>query len=149
MLNNYEINDDTLAIIPVDEKVSKVIENDDIIFVKKKTTQIIDNSCKYFGSSFIGRHEGTKNLIGINYKSPIVVEETNNLIFFPTSSPRFNNCEWVALNKIKNYSKHNNLSKVIFDNNSELVINISIQALKNQILRATLLESTLRKRINR
>lgn len=149
MLNNYEINDDTLAIIPVDEKVSKVIENDDIIFVKKKTTQIIDNSCKYFGSSFIGRHEGTKNLIGINYKSPIVVEETNNLIFFPTSSPRFNNCEWVALNKIKEYSKYNNLSKIIFNNNSELVINISIQALKNQILRATLLESTLRKRIKR
>lgn len=149
MLNNYEINDDTLAIIPVDEKVSKVIENDDIIFVKKKTTQIIDNSCKYFGSSFIGRHEGTKNLIGINYKSPIVVEETNNLIFFPTSSPRFNNCEWVVLNKIKEYSKYNNLSKIIFNNNSELVINISIQALKNQILRATLLESTLRKRIKR
>ena len=46
-------------------------------------------------------------------------------------------------------SKYNNLSKIIFNNNSELVINISIQALKNQILRATLLESTLRKRINR
>lgn len=149
MLNNYEVNDDTLAIIPVDEKVSKVIEYENIILVNKKPTQIIDDSCKFFGSSFLGRHEGTKNLIGINYKSPIVVEETNNIIFFPTSSPRFNNCEWVALNKIKNYSKYNDHSKIVFDNNSELVINISIQVLKNQILRATLLESTLRKRINR
>jgi len=149
MINNYEINDETLAIIPVDDKISKVFEIDNTILVNKKTTQIIDDSCKYFGSSFIGRHEGTKNLIGINYKSPIVIEETNNIIFFPTSSPRFNNCGWVALNKIKNYKKHNEDSKIIFDNNTELIINISIQSLKNQILRATLLESTLRKRINR
>lgn len=149
MLNSYEVNEDTLAIMPIDEKVSKVFENNNTIIVNKKTTQIIDDSCKFFGSSFNGRHEGTKHLIGINYKSPIVIEETNNIIFFPTSSPRFNNCGWVALNKIKNFSKHNDDSKIVFDNNAELIINISIQSLKNQILRATMLESTLRKRINR
>ena len=148
MISEYEIHSDTLAIIPVDSNSSKVIERDKIIFIKKNTTEIIDDSCKYFGSSFNGRHEGTKNMIGVNYKSPILIEETRNLIFFPTTSPRYKNCYWISLNNIKNYEKLNNYSKIIFNNELELSINISYGSLQNQILRATLLESVLHKRIN-
>ena len=36
----------------------------------------MDDSCKYFGSSYQGRYEGTKNLIGMNYKLPIIIEES-------------------------------------------------------------------------
>ena len=76
MKNNYEINSETIAIIPVAQNVSKVIELHQSLIVNKSTTEIIDESCKFFGSSYLGRHEGTKNLIGINYKSPIIVEES-------------------------------------------------------------------------
>lgn len=148
MLNSYEINYDTLAVIPINNNISKIIENDRTLIVNKKTTEIIDDSCKYFGSNLKGRHEGTKNLIGITYKSPIVIEETRNIIFFPTSSPRYNDCYWVALNKIKNSEKIDNYCQIIFNNNYELELNISYQSLQNQILRATMLESTLRKRRN-
>ncbi len=148
MLENYEINISTLAIIPVDQKISKVIEEENTYLVHKNTTQIIDSSCKYFGSSYNGRHEGTKNLIGVNYKSPIVIEETNEIIFFPTSSPRFKDCYWLSLKNIKNYQKTDNFSKIIFNNEEELEINISYASLKNQILRSTMLESVLRKHKN-
>lgn len=146
MVENYEINSSTLAIIPIAKEISKVIEEDDVITVNKSTTEIIDDSCKYFGSSYLGRHEGTKNLIGINYKSPIVIEESNEIIFFPTSSPRFDNCYWISLKKILKYKKEAGRTIVIFKNNLELPINISIGSLENQILRSTLLESVLRSR---
>ncbi len=146
MISNYEINSSTLAIIPLSKNSSKVIEEDDILIVNKTTTEIIDDSCKFFGSSYLGRHEGTKNIIGINYKAPIVIEETHEIIFFPTSSPRFNNCSWIALKKILKYKKENKNTIIIFKNGYQLPINISTGSLENQILRSTLLESVLRSR---
>ena len=146
MLESYEINYDTLAIIPISNKVSRVIEKDDSFIVNKNATEIIDDSCRYFGSTFKGRNEATKNLIGINYKSPIIVEETRDIIFFPTGSPRFNNCYWLSLNNYKSSIKNNKYCSIIFINDIELELNISHESLKNQILRATLLEATLKKR---
>ena len=84
--------------------------------------------------------------IGINYKSPIVVEESNEIIFFPTSSPRVNNCYWLSLKNIKKYEPNKDKSKIIFKNEIELLINISYGSLQNQILRSTMLESVLRQR---
>lgn len=146
MIDNYEININTLAIIPIDSRKSKIIEIENIYYVNKKTTDIIDYSCRFFGSSYLGRHEGTKSLIGVNYKSPIVIEETKEIIFFPTSSPRFDNCFWLSLNNIDSYKKNNDYCKILYKNKIEIDLNISYESLQNQILRATMLESTLRKR---
>lgn len=146
MVENYEINSSTIAIIPVDKKKSRVIEEDNILFINKDTTEIIDNSCRFFGSSYLGRHEGTKSMLGINYKTPIVIEESKEIIFFPTSSPRFDNCYWISLKHVEKYLKNYNNSKIIFKNGYELDINISYGSLENQILRSTRLESLLRTR---
>ena len=101
MINEYEINCSTMAIISLKKGFSKVIEEEEEFIVSKDTMDIINDSCKFFGSSYIGRFEGTKYLIGINYKAPIIVEESQELIFFPTSSPRFDNCNWICLKIIK------------------------------------------------
>ncbi len=146
MKNNYEINSETIAIIPVAQNVSKVIELHQSLIVNKSTTEIIDESCKFFGSSYLGRHEGTKNLIGINYKSPIIVEESLELIFFPTASPRIQECMWISLNHIEDYYKKDLVTYINFKNGEELELEISYGSLENQILRATRLESILRKR---
>ena len=85
MLENYEINSGTLAVIPIDEYTSKVIELDNEYIVNKPCFEIIDDSCNYYGSTYQGRYEGTKNMIGMNYKLPIIIEESKNIIFFPTT----------------------------------------------------------------
>ena len=54
-MNNYEINNRTLAIIPIKNKISKIIEIDGEFYVNENPIKIIDNSCKYFGSSYEGR----------------------------------------------------------------------------------------------
>lgn len=146
MHDSYEINCDTLVLIPISEKVSQVIEEQETLIINKSTTEIVDDSCRFFGSSYLGRHEGTKSLIGINYKSPIIIEETKEIIFFPTSSPRFDNCYWISLDKIKNHKKISTGSLLKFNNGHEIEINISTSSLENQILRATKLNATLRKR---
>ena len=146
MINNYEVSSSTIAIIPLDKGKSKIIEEDETYVVLKSPKDIIEDSCRYFGSSYEGRHEGTKFLTGINYKSPIIIEETNEMIFFPTSSPRFDNCYWIALRHIDKYEREQNKCKIIFKNGISLPLDISYGSLQNQILRSTLLQSILRDR---
>ena len=84
--SNYEMNFDTMAIIPINSTETKVIEKEGEYIINLPSMKIIDNGCRFFGSSYVGRSEGTKSMIGINYKAPIIVEETTPIIFFPTIS---------------------------------------------------------------
>ncbi len=148
MLEGYEINNSTIAIISLKKGRSRIIEENDEFVVTKDSTEIINDSCKFFGSSYSGRFEGTKNLIGINYKAPIIIEESREIIFFPTSSPRFQNCNWICLKKIHNIEKDNKRTVLHFKNGSRLILDVSYHSIENQILRSTLLESKIRNRRN-
>ena len=113
-MSEYEINIDTQAIIPLGPEKSKVIEGNKVFIVEQPALKIIDKSCRFFGSSYQGRFLGTKNLIGISHKAPIIIEETREIIFFPTNSPRQNNCAWISLKHVENYKKsNNNFAKIL------------------------------------
>lgn len=146
MDKTYEINKYTIALIPIGSDETKVIEEDRVFIIPKKSTDIINDSCKYFGSSFEGRKEGTKTLLGVSYKAPIIIEETKSIIFFPTSSPRFDNCTWISLNHINDYINDGGSGLLKFKNGTTIELNMSYGSLENQVMRATRLESVLRKR---
>ena len=142
----YEINSSTMAIIPIDENTSKVYEEEDEYIIKKSSNGIIKENCEFYGSSYEGRCIGTKSLTGIKTKYPIIIEESRNIIFFPTTSTRTQQSSWIALNKIKTYTKNNTKSKIYFKNNFKVSLNISFYSLENQICRATMLKSKLYER---
>lgn len=146
MLDNYEINSSTLAIISLSETTSKIIEEENNYLINKNATELIDYSCKYFGSSYSGRNEGTKAIIGYNYKLPIIIDEIREIIFFPTCSPRLEECSWLSLKHIKRFEPFSKKTKLIFDNNENVILNISFRSLENQIMRSTFLENALKKR---
>ena len=145
-MEDYEINSQTLAIVPLGEEVSKVYEEEDEYIVHKSANSIIKDNCEFYGSSYEGRCIGTKSLTGIKTKYPIIIEESRNIIFFPTSSTRTKQSTWIALNKIKNYNKKNYNSQVLFKNQEKIDLDISIYSLENQIVRATMLKSKLYER---
>lgn len=146
-MKNYEINKDTIALVPIGLNKTIVYEKYRKFEVDLSIMKIIEDSCKYFGSSYQGRHEGTKKLIGISYKSPIIIEESNNIIYFPTKSPRQSSCAWISLKNIKKYERRNDKTLIEFINNKKILLNISIGSFENQYMRATKLEYILRKRI--
>ena len=145
-MKDYEINSATLAIVPLGEEMSKVYEEEDEYIVNKSSNSIIKDNCEFYGSSYEGRCIGTKSLTGIKTKYPIIIEESRNIIFFPTSSTRTKQSTWIALNKIKNYNKNNYSSEVLFKNEEKIDLDISIHSLENQIVRATMLKSKLYER---
>ena len=150
-MKNYEISKDTLAVIPIGEKKSKIIEKDNSYIINVSPNRIMDSSCRYYGSSIGGRQKGTSSLTGISYKAPIIVQEEGNIIFFPTTSPRLKKCCWVSLNNIDSYyyDFEKKTCVIIFDNSTKLEFDMSYCVLNNQILKSHRLESIVNKRKNK
>jgi len=145
-MENYRINTKTLAIIPINKKRTKVYEFDNVIIVNQNAHNIISENCKYYGSTYEGRKRGTTELTGVTHKAPILVEDSQNLIFFPTSSPRLHDCNWISLNNIKSSMPFDGESLIKFNNNLIIQVSASNKIITNQVLRATRLESIIYKR---
>lgn len=147
-MNNYEINEETYAIISKDIGKTMVIEKSNDYEIDNDAYKVMDESCKYYGSSYKGRLEAAKTLLDCSYKLPILVEESSVLIFFPIKSSLLEDCCWINLNSIENIEKVNNKSKITFKNGKEMIFDISKLSLENQIYRSAKLESIIFRRIN-
>ena len=137
----YEINDSTLAIVPFDKDSTKIIEKDDEYIVNETPYEVMEHSCKYFGSSLEGRMLGSKDILGSVYKTPVIVEETQKLIFFPTEAIQSESVGWLSYKNIRNVEKYNKKSKVIFNNGEFIIIDCPYFSIKNQIFRCNMLEA--------
>lgn len=145
---NYEISKGTLAILPNTNNSSLVYEDDERFLIDTTPFKIMEESCKYFGSTFQGRLEGSKEILGAEYKVPIVIEDSNNIIVFPTTSPVSSDCGWIVLNRIKNFHKiESNRTKIVFDNEKEIIVPVSYRTIENQVSRAARLDMIIRNRI--
>ena len=144
---DYEINNNTIALIYNDNKTIVYEKNNRFILEDVLPNKIIKYSCEYFGSSYDGRVRGTNKLTGITHKVPIIIEESNEIIFFPTTSSRLNECSWIRNKYIKNYKKlpDNKVELELIDNN-KICLNCSYETINNQILRSSRLESIIRYR---
>lgn len=145
---NYEINNKTLAVLPLSENKCRVVEAENEYYIPLNTFEVIEHSCKYFGSSYLGRFQGSNSLIGIKYKTPIIIEETEDVIFFPTHSPKNKECMWISLSSIKKYYPNNipNSTIIEFKTNDKLELNVSYNVINNQILKATRLKLLIQDR---
>ena len=145
---NYEITFDTQLLLPIDKNNTKIIETDNEYLINDSSLKVLEHSCEYFGSSYEWRKEWTKNLLGITHKSPIIVEESRKIIFFPTTSPEKEECIWINLEKINKFYKLDNKKSCIeFKNGDKIEFDISYGSLSNQIMRATRLKYILEERI--
>ena len=145
----YEVNKGTLAVMPNDLESSLVYEDENRYIINEKAYKIMDDSCKYFGSTYGGRKNGAKEILGAEYKVPIIVEDSNNLIVFPTTSPFSDDCVWICLKRVKNIFKVDSYNtKILFDNNVEIIVPCSFRSVENQLSRASRLDLILRNRKN-
>ena len=148
-MNSYEINTETLLIIPIGKGKSKVYEYDGEYEVNMSPLAIIKNSCLYFGSSYEGRKDAIKDMIGVDMKVPIIIEDGKNIIFFPTSSCINRSSIWVSYQNLLKYSKVNEFSTILyFRNNRSIQVNTKYNLIDNQIIRCVKLDSLLLKRKN-
>ncbi len=145
----YEFSKGTLAIVPNENESSLVYEDDDRYIIDQTPFKIMEESCKYFGSTYAGRKDSARSILGAEYKVPIIVEDSENLIVFPTTSPQSTDCTWVSLKRIKSFVKiDSSNTKIIFDNGKEIIVPCSYRTIENQVSRASRLDLIMRSRKN-
>lgn len=145
----YEISKGTLAILPNEKNSSVVYEDEERYIIKQTPFEIMEESCKYFGSTYEGRKDGAKEILGAEYKVPIIIEDSSNLIVFPTTSPLSEDCVWISLKRVEKIEKIDaNNTKIIFDNKKEIIVDSSYRTIENQLSRASRLDLILRNHKN-
>lgn len=140
LLPSYEINPYTMMIRPAGDEYSEVIEAGARYSISCRPFDIVKRSCEYFGSSYNGRREGTKQLIGITHKAPIIVDPYTSIYLFPTASPASPQCTWISHDYIASYEKNGPYSTIItFQNSENFELPVSIYSLENQVSRTAML----------
>ena len=144
---DYEINSETLLIMPFNNGKSKIYEFDREFLINRISNDIINDSCLFFGSTLEGRREAVKNILGIDLKVPILVEDTRNIIFFPTANCIHKNAIWISYQNLLKYYKFDEFSTVLcFRNNKQITVDVRYNIIDNQVIRCMKLESLLNKR---
>ncbi|MFC0299163.1 competence protein ComK [Geobacillus jurassicus] len=151
VLEHFVVSRYTMAILPYfvnGDVYAKVIEEDGEYIIKQTPIDIIKHSCDYYGSSFQGRKEGTKAVIGITHKAPIAIEPANEIYVFPTASPRDSRCVWLSHMHVYRYepAKHER-TVVYFRNGKNVCLDVSYKSFVNQLYRTAQLRTKLSERM--
>ena len=149
-MKDYEINEETMAIIPLNYNQTMIKEVNNEYIIDKSAYKIMEDSCEYYGTTYKGRLKAAQKLLDTNYKVPIIVEESENIVFFPTKSSLLEDCCWINYNFIKSYEKNGNSTKVYFNNQESIDFDISKLSLENQISRSSRLELlSIKRKLNK
>ena len=144
-MDSYEINKNTVALIPKENKTI-VYEVDNSFVVNKPPLKIVEESCEYFGSSLEGRQTGTSALVGFTHKVPVIIEESFDLIYFPTVSPKNSECSWLAYSHIFKPDKFKDKTIIELKNGKKILVDVSTAIIDSQLYRCSRLKDVLQMR---
>ena len=130
----------------IDEKKTKVYELNSDFVVLENMSQIIFNSCEFYGSNYIGRLYFSRSILNLKIKLPIIIEDNKKIIFFPTRAINNNECIWISYNNLKKIMKTQDGSIVYFSNDKNFKIKISSDILDRQFFNCLKLEKLLKSR---
>lgn len=148
-MEKYEISKNTAAIVGINDGCSKAIEEKRDYYIKDNSYSVMEHSCKYFGCTYQGRLIGSKSILGTKYKVPIIVEDSNNLIFFPTTDIENPQCMWISLNWFDKVEELNNgVSCIYLKNGKKIYTQISKNSIENQALKSIKLSFLISNRKN-
>lgn len=149
LLQKYKISQKTFAIIPSNhlEYKSLILESGREILCNQTPQQIIEESCIFFGASYIGRRTATASILRTNKKNPIPVSPFHHIYMLPTSSFKNKHCVWIAYYKIDSYVEQNSQTLVTFDDESTLPLDTSVASFHKQFSRTSIVIAQLFKRV--
>ena len=142
----YEIDMSTLMIMSISENTTRVITIDDDFIVNDNSLSIMNYSCCFFGNSLKERINVTKRLVNISSKSPIIIEESRCILFFPLKSTREKENIWISYNNLDTYVKNDDKTIFRFKFGKVVEIKFSYYIIDNQVTRSLILDYEYNKR---
>lgn len=151
---NFEVTPLTYAVLSQEleagELATYVLDEKQEYIIPTTPTKIIEQACRYYGSSLKGRVEGTKEISEIFYKPPIAINPSNGMFFFPTSSPRLKTCSWIAHSHILTLhpKEDQRTTEIVFKNGRKVIVPVSYGSITNQLQRTAQFRYELENRLS-
>lgn len=142
-MKSYIITEKTAAIIGIDNHHTKIIEDTKEFILPISWYDIMNDSCLYYGSSFQGRIEGSRNILKKDYKVPIIICENIPIIFFAVGKQTQGECIWISLKKLLYYTVYDKKIQFHFSETFSIFTVISRQSFEKQLLKAYNLEKSI------
>ncbi len=141
-MDTYIINDDVLCFTLDDDNPKNilVIEKKRRVSVHMTCLKFLRRCCKIYGHSYDIQRQFVIDNFNYYIKTPIIVSEYDNLIFFPTTSPNSKNCIWIAYSNVDRYVKENDYTKIYFKGGKILNISASFTTIDSQITKCIKIE---------
>jgi competence protein ComK len=148
----YIVHQNTMLLMPrfsqYNEPLVDVYETSRWITVPGRSTEIIKESCRYFGSSLAGRQEGTKAVTNYDRLLPVAVAPNWDLYLFPIGSPKNATCIWMMYRHIEGVrSEAPNHCTVKLSNRETVTIEVSLDRVSTQLFRTGHFKSKLSQRL--
>lgn len=151
--DEYIMTSDTMALVPhlnqYGELWSFAMELNRTILIRKNPKTILNDSCKFFGSSYEGRVDGTKAIMNRGKMYPIAICVPLDMYMFPLVSPNNYTCVWLSYVHIRDidaYQIHH--AKITFMNEQQLIVNKSKKLIESKKFRTGELRHQLKVRSN-
>ncbi|MDQ0207004.1 competence protein ComK [Alkalicoccobacillus murimartini] len=148
-VDEYDINSETLSMQPNRdiEYVTIVKEENTTYLVKKTPRQLLEAACLLNGSSYLGRIEYIRKLLGLRNKVPVLISERQSIIAGPTHSPTHPDCVWFFASHVltsRSCKKHGkNGTLITFRDHSSLFVDISVSQFTSALNKARICQGML------
>lgn len=138
---DYIIHERTFAMISADSNYyrTKVIEIDDVFYLREDPLTVIKNSCSHYGFALNAWNKLVKDILKRKSKLPVPILPTKGLFFVPTTSHRNEQCAWMSYYQIAHYMQKKNNLQIILDNGHIIHSNISLNQFKLQLKRTSVI----------
>ena len=140
-MENYIINNKTVAILKKGNKTI-VFDVEKTRIINKSIKKILDYNCNFYGSTLIGRKKCAQKLLNIHYKIPIIIDK--NMILLQLNGIKNDECLFISLNKIINYSYVNKNLKIFCINGQILNTKISKNSFEKMLINSIKLNNILK-----
>ncbi|AJD92217.1 hypothetical protein JMA_29000 [Jeotgalibacillus malaysiensis] len=140
---DYKINTSTMAIRCARhlEFQTHIIETNKSCYSMQPPLKLLEYACKMGGSTYKGRQESVRFKFGIHSKIPILVNQNEETIMFPTHSPTHINNTWISLEHFHKAYDHEDRAKstVEFINGERITVMCSLKTILKQHQRVSAL----------
>lgn len=141
----YAINKNTFVIKTEDKNNTKIIEKGKVLNRKEEPLTIINDSCSYYRHSLSYRLEESKKIFKGNYKSPIVIDDNDKIIFFPIKSITSKINIWISYNNLITFLRKKKNTILIFNDGSSIIVPTNYTIISSQISKCFILQKMLEK----
>lgn len=141
----YVINSDVLCFTQDVEDINytMVVEKKRKLKIKTDSLKLLKKSCKWYGNSYNIQRQFVIDKFNFYIKTPIIIPGFVPMLFFPTSSPKSNECIWLSYNNIDRYVKENDYTKIYFKGGKIFNISVPFSIIDNQITKCIKIEKYL------